>query len=237
MEAVYLAFLDNYFDTKKIPDFLTAQKLRKFYNMYLYNLKASPYRTAWVSLDDIMEIEIRQWDVIKDRFLTDTKDDPLKLAIDIRARGTYWPIFVFVEPDGKYRIRDGAHRVWSLKRLKEAGEWPAEKKVLVCTDQLVNGYTEGQEIHFGLPAPVVPEFIELYKTMYYRAQVNGHYQYLDDEHEVIIYRCHDTGYLTFTCLSLLLRNAIFDYQAQTGEVFWPHKAFNYPEYWEIWRGY
>lgn len=226
--------LENYFDTGKIPDYCSKEKLNKFYNAYLYNLHQSAYRTSWVALDEIEERLPKVWKCIGDKYLENSETDTDKLAMDIYSNGTYFPVFVMKLQGEKYKIRDGIHRVFVMRKLVEKGYWNEDHKILICTNEHVD--SGNKERRFHIPMAVVDEFKENYRAIYDDMK-EGLVKYIDQEKELAEYKTIKEGYLEFTCLSLLLRNAFFEYREKNGIAFKPSPVINNEEAWKKWRGF
>lgn len=226
--------MDNYFDVNKIPDYCSRSKLEKFYNAYLFNLHQSSYRTLWVTLNEIKECHLSGWKCIKDKYLEDSEQNKDKLAMDIYTNGTYFPVFVKKQQDGKYIIRDGVHRVYVMRRLIEKGYWSKRKKILVSTDELLNP-VEKQRV-FHIPMVVVDEFKQNYAFIYNDLNEKP-LKFVDEDEELAEYKTQKSGYLAFTCLSLLLRNPFFEYKEKNEFPIKPSPVINNQNKWKKWRGY
>lgn len=229
--------LENYFDTNVIPDYCSKENLSMVYENYLYNLKTSPYQTKWVTLEEIEEHHLHGWKCIGDKYLEDSQHDKNKLALDIYRNGTYFPIFVLKQKGKPYKLRDGAHRLYAMKMLIEQGLWEKNRKILVATDEKVDGYKEGQEFKFRIPTMVVDEFKENYSILYDELETNRPMIYTDHNKYFAEYITKRFGYLATACISLLLRNALFEYRSKNDDIIKPSPIINDYDAWLEWRGY
>lgn len=232
-----MKILDNYFDTILIPDYCSKQKLEKFYDYYLYNLNASPYKMKWVALEEIEMEDILGWECVGDMYLSDSKDDKSRLAMDIYENGTYFPLFVFKQEGGLYKLRDGAHRLYAMRMLVEKGLWEKGREVLISTDEDADRYDKNEKMLFYLPVAVKDEFKENYSFLYKELYSNLPLIHPDLEKEFAEYRTSGGRYLAVSCMSLLLRNALFEYKQKTGVPIKPSPVINVYENWVKWRGY
>lgn len=220
---------DNHFNVENIPDYLTKEKLEKFYNWALYNLKVSPNKLEWIKPSELPYIEPRSWVVVGDAYLKNSEADNYLLAKDLLDNGTYWSINIFVDKNENnnvsYRLRDGVHRVHLIKMLNKQGLWKDDRKILVKTDELKETYT-GEDIKFAIPSPhiVTDKFIQKYQFLYDTVNAKG-IKYLDEECEIVEFK-HPTGYLCQVMFSYLLRNAFFEYQSKYGEIIKPSPYIN-----------
>ncbi len=229
--------MDNYFDITMVPDYCKKGFLISVYEQYLYNLKISPYKTEWVSPYEIVAPEIQEWTCIGDKYLEDSKDDKSRLSMDIYQNGTYYPLIVEATNGNPYRLRDGIHRKYAMQMLIENGLWQKDKRVLVLTETDHEHYSKGGELVYHLPMMVVDEFKDNYKYIYDELLNNGNIKYIDEKKHFAEYRTRSKGYLAIACISLLLRNAMFDYRKKTGDVIKPADVFNNYNAWKEWRGY
>lgn len=230
-----MIILENYFDVSWVPDYCSKEKLEKYYGYYLKNLKASPFRTGWVTLDRIERHPLRDWKCIGDKYLEDSDKNHEKLAMDIYANGTYFPIFLIGQRERPYKIRDGAHRVHAMRYLVGAGLWEKDRRILVSFDETID--RAGQESLFYLPLAVVDGFKKNYSFLYQELIKNGPLVYADDDREFAEYRTVNGGYLATACLSLLLRNAFFEFKQKHGTPIAPSPVINNYMEWQKWRGY
>lgn len=229
--------LENYFDTDRIPDYCTKEKLEKFYGYYLKNLKACPYKSKWVTLNEIEKREATSWECIGDQYLIDSKDDKTKLAMDIYQNGTYFPIFVTVAGDAPYKLRDGIHRIYAMRQLVDMGCWDKERKILIVTNEKADEPQNNEQPVYYLPLVVKEEFKDNYSLMYKELSDKDQLTYADTEKEFAEFRSGKGGYLAMSCMSLLLRNAFFEYRQKYGEPISPSPVINDIEMWKKWRGY
>lgn len=232
-----MKILDNYFDINKIPDYCSKDKLEKFYGYYLHNLKAGPYVTRWITLDEIAQFELKSWRCIGDKYLEESENDRNKLMMDIYESGTYFPMFVGKQRNEPYRLRDGAHRLYVMRKLIEMRLWNIERKILVATDEIIEGRKEDEEILYYLPMVVREEFKDNYTFIYRELDEKAPLQYPDTEHELAVYNTKRGGYLAAACISLLLRNAFFEYRQKNGIPIKPSPVINDYAEWEKWRGF
>jgi hypothetical protein len=236
MDVIFMKILENYFNVSLIPDYCTEEKLNKFYGYYLHNLKTAPYKTMWVTLDEIEEREINNWLCIGDKFLEDSANDRNKLALDIYKNGTYFPLFVLKREGLTLKIRDGIHRIYCMRKLVEKGLWKKDRKVLVATDELTDDYYPGKNFIFYIPIVVAEDFKQNYSFIY-RDIYESKLIYADKEKEFVEYRTKKKGYLTSVCISLLIRNALFEFKQKNGYPIKPSPIINDYNKWKEWRGY
>lgn len=229
--------LENYFDTNVIPDYCSKENLSMVYDNYLYNLKTCQYQTKWITLEEIEEHHLNGWKCIGDKYLEDSEHDKNKLALDIYRNGTYFPIFVSRQKEKPYKLRDGAHRLYTMKMLIKQGLWEKNRKILVATDEKVDGYKAGQEFKFRIPMMVVDEFKENYAILYDELKTQSPMIYTDHNKYFAEYVTKRLGYLATVCIGLLLRNALFEYRSKNGDIIKPSPIINDYDAWLEWRGY
>lgn len=228
---------ENYFDLKQKPDYCTEENLVETYNYYLKNLKNSPFMTKWVSLNEIEEHKLIGWKCIGDRYLDESEDDRNKLALDIYENGTYFPLFLLKKEGKPYKLRDGAHRLYVMRELQKQGLWEKNKKVMVATDEEINGYVKGEERVFYLPLKVSEQFKENYSFVYNEFYSQKSISYVNSKKDFAEYRTCRGGYLATACISLLIRNALFEYKQKHGVPIKPSPVINSYDAWLSWRGY
>ena len=123
----------------------TMQQVEKIYhedylNTNLYNCLFSSndkhIQYKFLSLDELNlrpTVAVKNWDTyFYDPFLKDSAEDKMKLGLDILENGTYFPIWVFQnQPEDKtYLVKEGNHRVYSLKLAQAYGYVPKDFKIL-----------------------------------------------------------------------------------------------------------
>jgi hypothetical protein len=126
-------------------------------------------------------------------------NDRLALGRDILKNGTYWHLHL-KEEDGIFHLRDGIHRLWSIKKLVETGEWP-EDRMLFCITRTPVGTSE--DIRMRLPVNVTGDFQLKYPGAYWNA---GHLVG-DISMEVTTGMGHALSYVVM--YSALLRDAMY----------------------------
>lgn len=227
---------DNYFDIKKVQDYCNKEFLLFVYNCYLYNLKRLSTKTKWIWLTEIEDHQLRSWTCIGDKYLEDSKDDKMKLAMDIYENGTYFPIFLKKELARPYILRDGGHRLRAMRLLVEKGFWDESKKIMVATDEQIETEYNKENI-FLIPLMVTDEFKANYKAVYEEFFQQENIEYYDENKYFAKFRTERFGYLATACISLLLRNAFFEYKTKYGDVIETSPVINEYEAWKEWRGY
>lgn len=225
--------MENCFNIGVIPDYCEEHKLKKFYDYYLENLKRLPYKMVWMDFEDIPFVEVRDWYIVGDKYLKNTINNKIALGLDILENGTYWPIFIIHEK-GKVKLREGMHRLYTIKLLKDKGLWD-NRKILVMTDEIIpREYKE--KIYFIPHYNIVNiEFLRRYKNVYKLLFKQG-LKTDDREGEILRIRMKD-GYLCQAMFSFLLRNAFYDYKEKYGKTFKPSPVINNYNAWVEWRGY
>lgn len=227
--------LDNYFDLNQVPDYCKKDFLEDVYRQYLHNLRVSPYKMYWVKLSQIINVELKEWTCIKDKYLEHSKSNPLILGLDIKRNGTYYPIIADRKEDGYFEVRDGAHRLHSLKLLQEEGALDKEHEILVMTKERHEHRVQGEAIVYHIPMMVVDEFKENYKNIY--ASLEDDIDYLDEKGYFAKFEIHEDCYLATVCMSLLMRNAMFEYKSKNKDIIQPAECINSKAAWKMWRGY
>lgn len=124
-----------------------------------------------------------------------------------------------------------------MEMLIENGYWQRDKKVLVLTETCHKHYSEKSELVYHLPMMVVDEFKDNYRFIYDELLNNGDIKYVDEKRHFAEYRTRSKGYLATACISLLLRNAMFDYKEKTGDDIKAADVMNDYNAWKEWRGY
>lgn len=230
---------DNYFDTNILPDYCEEANLMKFYDAFVHNLKNSPYKTRWISPFEIEPIDPYSWVVCGDKYLINSEDDWMKLAMNVYNNGTYFPIFVLGQPEKeyKYKLRDGIHRFYCMRKLIELGYWKKNKKIMVATDELVDWFKGTDEREFLIPMTVNNAFKKTYRQLYEELASKGSIVYSDESKMFAVLKTRNKGFLAVACLSLLLRNAFFDYEQLHGKSVKSSPYMNNHEAWLEWRGY
>jgi len=124
-----------------------------------------------------------------------------------------------------------------MRKLIEMRLWNIERKILVATDEIIEGRKEDEEILYYLPMVVREEFKDNYTFIYRELDEKAPLQYPDTEHELAVYNTKRGGYLAAACISLLLRNAFFEYRQKNGIPIKPSPVINDYAEWEKWRGF
>lgn len=101
----------------------------------LFSNNSNIFQYKFLSLDQITlrpNIAAKNWDTyFHDPFLKDAARDKMTLGKSILENGTYFPIQVLPNPDGEtYCIREGNHRIYSLKIAQMYDLVPADFKIL-----------------------------------------------------------------------------------------------------------
>ena len=218
---------ENSFNHDVVSNYYEKEVIDKYYAKYLENLKQLAWETLWLPISDIEIHRPNGWMVLDDRYLYSTMRDPASLGKDIVRNGTYWCVIVEQQENGKYILKDGAHRVYSLKYLQSIGELPEDFKML-CID-LSKRKTPSRGYRACIPRK--EEVSDLFKRTY--PTVFEHADYSDGD---------EFGYLTDSTYdfhavqlySLLLRNSMFEYKQKTGESYPSDPIINNEEAWGHW---
>lgn len=101
----------------------------------LFSNNSNIFEYKFLTLDQITlrpNIAAKNWDTyFHDPFLKSAARDKLQLGKSILEKGTYFPIQVLPNPDGyTYSIREGNHRIYSLKIAQMYDLVPEDFKIL-----------------------------------------------------------------------------------------------------------
>lgn len=223
---------NNLFNEQVVPDYLTKETLEKYYReYYYYNLMKQKDNMYWMKLKDIPTVNIDAWYMVGDQYLRDSESDNLKLGRDIVQNGTYWPIATFKNDDGTVRLREGGHRIDSLRQLADIGEVSMDMELLVLQDDAKRRTCN----KYYVPSPhiVSSEYHKKYEEVYldiYKSMANGAYEFGDDGRLLLVDNAN-LFYISQAMFSHLLRNAFFEYREKTGEIIKPNPIFNNKELW------
>ena len=121
-------------------EYMEEQVVDIYNNYYLENIKRvinhpEGFEAKFLSLDDLTlsyQSVVQSWGTrFEDPYLKDFDKDKLELAESILNNGTFWPILVVEDFDMQhYAVREGTHRIASLKLAKEFGIVPEDYKIL-----------------------------------------------------------------------------------------------------------
>lgn len=217
---------ERYFNHDKVPNYWEKEVLDRYYEKYIYNLGCLNMKTEWVRVKDIELTKPLGWMCLDDRFLFETMAEPEKLGRDILENGTYWAICLEKE-DGVYKIRDGIHRIYSIRHLIEIGELPEDFEMFSI---IRNEEADNRKAYSPVaPAWVSDDFVQFYSMIY---KENSDF----DESQEFFELCEGTRfhYLATMMYALLLRNAMYEHKERTGEAYKGHPIINDKSAWEAW---
>lgn len=226
---------ENLFNDEFVPNYNSKEIIDKFYNAYLYNLRISDMEFRWVKLDDIEKREVKSWHIIGDKFLKDTKRDRMKLAEDLIENGTYWPIYLSEKIGLEYPIKDGLHRVWSLQQAQKKGIVGPDKKVLAVIRKTTDRKPEKKRYKLPSPLSISSTMLGIYFANYRGILKSKNMNYTDSS-KLLIFDENQMGETPTLIYSLLLRNAIFEYNQSSDTKFKGAKVINDEEAFYKWRG-
>lgn len=225
---------ENLFNEEFIPSYSSKEIIDKFYEAYLENLRKSPMDLRWVRLRDIEKRPARSWHVIGDKFLENSKEDNMSLARDIIENGTYWPVYLGEKVDGIHPVKDGLHRVNVLQTAQEEGLMGQDEKILAVI-RGSKAKKKRKEL-YKIPSPLSISYVllGLYIRYYKKAARSKPIPYTDNT-KLFVYHEDDYGEIPTMMYSLLLRNAIFEYNQNNDEKFKGAKVINDEEAYNLWR--
>jgi hypothetical protein len=114
------------------------EQIYEMYNIYLENLQKTPFKKIWI---DPLEIAILDknkdftsyynWKLyFNDPYLKEYNNKKIKLALDIKQNGTYWPFAGWYINNGKIQIKEGQHRFMSILLANHYNKWNLNRKFL-----------------------------------------------------------------------------------------------------------
>lgn len=226
---------ENLFNEEFIPNYNSKEILDLFYETYLDNLRKSHLIMRWVRLDEIEDKVSKSWNVIGDKFLKDSSSDWRSLAKDLIDNGTFWPIYLSEKKKGIYPIRDGIHRISCMKAAEKNGMIKSGKKMLAVIRK--SGRPLINEI-YKIPSPLSVNHVLLgiHWNYYKKFLKNGNFEYAD-KNRMFIYVEDQFGEMPTMLYSLMLRNAIFEYNQNNVKKFKGSKFINNEEEFYKWRDF
>jgi hypothetical protein len=220
-----------------------ADEIRAYYDKdFISNLLALPYEKTWVlpSRSRVLKGPKYYESWRNDPFLEEheARGDRAGLALDIRDRGTYWPLVGRLSSDGTFLVKEGIHRIYSIGLARARGSWPRERRLLALLVPDFQGFCSNPPEHFGLveaplerpvmmrvPVDGAGVLVERYGRIYERIASKG----LDTTRKAILdVECTThwevtRGYQIFTTY---LRDLIFVLEKRTGIAIPPHREIN-----------
>ena len=220
-----------------------AAEIRAYYEEdYVANLTALPYERAWVLPARTRILKgpefYENWS--GDCFLRqhDAAGDRVGLALDIRDRGTYWPIVGRFDAEGVFLIKEGIHRIYAIGLARERGVWPEDRRLYALDiPDLISlcfkspNFYDKPEIPLEAPleirVPVDPagQLHQRYGEIYDRLAWKGY-----DVASKGVLRVECTTYWEATrCYQVFttyLRDLIFDLHRETEITVEPHPMLN-----------
>jgi len=221
---------ERYFNHDIVPNYSTKQVIQKYYDVYFENLKNLTMKMEWVKVMDLEVLDPRGWRCLDDMFLDDTAENPINLGYDIKENGTYWCICLDKEDD-KYIIKDGVHRIASIRKLIVNNELPEDFEMLaiIRTEKITP-----QNCTYKFPMNFVTTvFKDFYKGMY-DIIFRDDELVKDSKEEFLVVSHPRFAYLSVMMYSLLLRNAMFEYKKNNGVAFPSSDIVNNKETWNDW---
>jgi len=131
-----------YYNRQDVKRNYTKEQVSSMYNTdYIdFNLKniikSGVFDFRFIELNELKlrnRIVEKRWDTFcSDPFLQNMSEDKIKLGLDIKKNGTYYPLIVSTlnPTDENLYIFEGNHRAISLKLLQSMGELPMDYKIL-----------------------------------------------------------------------------------------------------------
>lgn len=224
----------NLFNKIMVPEYNSKNFIDKMYDAYLWNLKYVNYSFEWVKLKNIPHTEPNDWGVLGDKFLKDSELNKLKLAEDIIENGTYWPLYARHNKKGGIVLRDGLHRASSLKEAEKLGLLSGEKKFLLIFRD--TRPFKDYKAKFKIASPhIVSELFFAFFINYYKNEISQEKIPYISKDKLLIYKEEDTGDAAMVMMSVLIRNAIFEYNQNSDVNFKGSPIVNKEEVFYEWR--
>jgi len=205
--------------------------LFNLYELAMSNIAESMDTAIWIDVRELSFVKTHKatgWAIIGDKWLTDSKEDNMKLGRSIRDNGTYWPLFLKYNDDPetmeeqKYIILDGIHRIVVMYKLYEMGEWPVEKKILAY---ITNADQSDVTVQRKYKSP--SELLLSSGTIKFRIQDSKKLIDLPfDDKTLLTKRMSASAKGSISKWSLILRNNIFEYEKRSKKIFYGHPLIN-----------
>jgi len=124
-----------------------------------------PLQLDYVPADGIRK---KKWeDNPYDYFLVDYSEKQIDLAIDILKNGTYWPLIAHPIKKGKFKIKEGSHRIHSAYLAVRSDLWNLERfQCLILEDKesfiRYNNLAPNIAVVMNIPIQLKDTFLEFF---------------------------------------------------------------------------
>lgn len=163
-QRVHTSYLYNLMDPKRpyTKDQVEEMYYEHYLNINIKNILKHPdkhFVWKFLPLEDLdlrVEVMSKNWsNHFYDPFLEDYGDEKIKLAESIMEKGTYFPVQVTENEDWKtYTVREGNHRIASLKLGQLYGIVPPDYKILCFVVEHFNYSAAEKTINGLLSQPI-----------------------------------------------------------------------------------
>jgi hypothetical protein len=216
-------------DPTKFTDIITIpyskNDIDQLYDSFMYNLKVlskSPnYHVDMLSIKNIPGVDMKEsWNTMGDKYLVSTANDHRNLGKSIIENGTYWPLVVRDDKNGK-RLTEGGHRHTSLSLLINDGYIDdVEVPVLTITE---SSNTRPDWYYVVNPTCTNDEFKKRYASLYNDLFANCEYEVVND---YLLKVRGVNAYLAMMMIVILVRNMIHDQSLLDNEFYKPRIELN-----------
>jgi hypothetical protein len=231
----------------RYKDQYSKNKINRMYNIYLNILKKLPFKIKWIypsqQLDFLQHKNnsvISSWGKLNDDpYLKEYNNKKIKLGLDIKQNGTYWPLWGYYTSKGKIKIKEGKHRIASIILTNYIGKWDIKRKFLciivneptLFNENIKNNFNNKLKspIKIQIPFPNNNSFLENQFFNLYN-NIKRHYFLKPTINTIQITTKWQLIRIT-QIWSIFLRDLFYKYKEKYGEIIKPSPIINNQKEW------
>jgi hypothetical protein len=222
----------------------TKKQIGEMYSVYLENLKKTPFKKIWINPLKKFKLNkgneyfaLYQWgDNYGDPYLKEYNNKKIKLALDIKQNGSYWPFGGWYKNNNIY-IKEGKHRFMSILLADHYNKWNLNRKFLCVIVENKDVFEKTKNDLIKLQKPITMK-IPYIKKMYFLQQkfpslYNKFYKNknLKERINKIKVTTKWMAMRSTQIWTIFLRDLFYKYKEKYDEIIKPSSIINNPKEW------